>query len=155
MNINLTVDALGNRHPISSYVYGGAYPQDAPTITDSGLTVVRWGGNATSRYNWQFNGDNRGQDWYFESLGDASGTAGERGDTFITTSRGAGAQPMITVPIIDWVAKLGSGRGKLSSGVARTAAELFRGPADPVRDVATHLLEINLLEVRHRASPPR
>jgi hypothetical protein len=53
VNINVTIDALSNRHPISSYVYGGAYPQDAPTITDSGLTVVRWGGNATSRYNWK------------------------------------------------------------------------------------------------------
>jgi len=53
VNINVTVDALSNRHAISSYVYGGAYPQDATTITDSGLSVVRWGGNATSRYNWK------------------------------------------------------------------------------------------------------
>src|SRR5664280_93676 len=52
-NINVTVDALSNRHAISTYVYGGAYPQDSPTITDSGLSVVRWGGNATSRYNWK------------------------------------------------------------------------------------------------------
>ena len=29
VNVNVTLDALTNRHPISSYVYGGAYPQDA------------------------------------------------------------------------------------------------------------------------------
>src|SRR5205823_4112617 len=51
----------------------------------------------------------------FESLGDASSTAGERGDTFITMSKSVGAQSMITVPMIDWVAKLGANRSKLSS----------------------------------------
>ena len=66
VNINVSVDALSNRHPISSYVYGGAYPQDAPTITDSGLSVVRWGGNATSRYNWKLFTYNAANDWYFE-----------------------------------------------------------------------------------------
>jgi len=49
-NVNVTIDALTNRHSISSYVYGGAYPKDASTISDGRLTVVRWGGNATSRY---------------------------------------------------------------------------------------------------------
>ena len=36
-NVNVTIDALTNRHSISTYVYGGAYPKDAPTISDSGL----------------------------------------------------------------------------------------------------------------------
>jgi hypothetical protein len=52
-NVNITIDALTNRHSISTYIYGGAYPKDTPTISDGGLTVVRWGGNATSRYNWK------------------------------------------------------------------------------------------------------
>src|SRR5258708_4697484 len=34
--VHITVDVLSNRHPISPYVYGGAYPKDAATITDSG-----------------------------------------------------------------------------------------------------------------------
>ena len=42
------------------------------------------------RYNWQINADNRGQDWYFESIGDTSAMAGERGDTFITMSKARG-----------------------------------------------------------------
>ena len=40
-NVSVTLDLLTNRHAISPYVYGGAYPQDAATITDSGLTTVR------------------------------------------------------------------------------------------------------------------
>jgi PKD repeat protein len=84
----------------------------------------RYGGNASSRYNWQANGDNRGQDWYFESLGDASAIPGERGDTFVTTSRSGGAQPMLTVPMLDWIAKLGANRGKLASySIAKYGAQ--------------------------------
>jgi hypothetical protein len=42
-------------------------------------------------------------------------TAGERGDTFLANSRAANAQAMLTIPMIDWVAKLASNRGKLAS----------------------------------------
>jgi PKD repeat protein len=41
--------------------------------------------------------------------------AGERGDTFFSMTRGAGAQSLITIPMIGWVAKLGSNRSKLAS----------------------------------------
>src|SRR5262249_31368166 len=75
----------------------------------------RYGGNNTTRYNWQINADNRGQDWYFESIGDTSSVAGERGDTFISTTQAGGAHAMITIPMIDWVAKLGANRAKLAS----------------------------------------
>ena len=68
-SVNVTVDVLSDRHSISPYVYGGSYPKDAPTITDSGLSVVRWGGNATSRYNWQTFTYNAAADWYFEDFG--------------------------------------------------------------------------------------
>src|SRR5712692_3339900 len=67
----------------------------------------RCGGNNTSRYNWELNADNRGSDWYFESLGYASATPGEVGDTFVATGQSAGARPMLTVPMLGWVANLG------------------------------------------------
>ena len=40
-SISVSVDVLSNRHVLSSYVYGGAYPNNAAAITDSGTTVVR------------------------------------------------------------------------------------------------------------------
>src|SRR5437773_12105979 len=61
--VHVTVDVLGGRHAISPYVYGGAYPKDAATITDSGISVVRWGGNATSRSNWKAGTYNAANDW--------------------------------------------------------------------------------------------
>ena len=111
---NLTVDVNANRRAISPNVYGLAYASTAQ-LQDLNVPINRYGGNNTSRYNWQINGDNRGQDWYFESIGDTSSVAGERGNTFISNTRAGGAQAMITVPIIGWVAKVGSNRSKLAS----------------------------------------
>jgi hypothetical protein len=111
--ITIAVDAAANRRTISPNVYGMAWA-DPATLADLNCPVNRQGGNSTSRYNWQINGDNRGQDWYFESIGDASAVAGERGDTFFSNSRAAGAQAMLTIPMVGWVAKLGANRAKLA-----------------------------------------
>src|SRR6266478_3478145 len=109
---SITVDAAANRHAIDPRVYGIAYGTTAQLL-DLNVPLNRYGGNNTSRYNWQLNADNRGQDWYFESIAEPSSVPGERGDTFISNTRAGGAQAMITVPIIGWVAKLGASRGKL------------------------------------------
>lgn len=121
--MSVAVDANANRHTISPTVYGVAYA-GTTILTDLNVTLNRYGGNNTSRYNWQLNADNRGSDWYFESIGDSSSTAGERGDTFISTTRSGGAKPMLTIPMIGYVGKLGSNRVKLSSfSIAKYGAQ--------------------------------
>src|SRR5882724_10113523 len=110
----INVDVNLNRRAINPNVYGIAYATTAQ-LSDLNVPANRYGGNNTSRYNWQLNADNRGQDWYLESIAEPSSVAGERGDTFIANTRAGGAQPLITVPIIGWVAKLGASRGKLAS----------------------------------------
>jgi hypothetical protein len=112
--VTINVNAGANRRPINPYIYGVAYAS-AAQLSDLNCPLHRYGGNNTSRYNWRLNADNRGQDWYFESIGEASAVAGQRGDSFISLSKSAGAQAMMTVPIIGWVAKLGPNRSKLSS----------------------------------------
>jgi hypothetical protein len=103
-NVNVTIDALTNRHSISTYIFGGAYPKDAPTISDGGLTVVRWGGNATSRYNWKTFTYNAANDWYFEDFGYT-----EIGDAdsskYIQDVKAAGSNPLMTMVMLPWVAK--------------------------------------------------
>ena len=123
-NINVTVDALSNRHTISTYVYGGAYPQDTPTITDSGLSVVRWGGNSTSRYNWQLFTYNAANDYYFEDfnyseIGDADSTK------FITDVKNAGSHPLMTMVMLPWVAQSAENgtNGHWSFSVAKYGAQ--------------------------------
>jgi PKD repeat protein len=121
--VTVSVDANGNRHPISPNVYGVAWA-DGTALADLNVPLDRSGGNATSRYNWQQNTDNRAADWYFESIPYASATAGEQGDTFVQTAEGAGAQAMLTIPMVGWVAKAGPSRSKLASfSIAKYGAQ--------------------------------
>ena len=110
----ISVHAAANVHHINPNIYGMAYASTT-ALLDLNIGLNRQGGNNTSRYNWMVNGDNRGADWFFESIGDSSAVAGERGDTFIAQTHAAGAQPLLTIPMIGWVAKLGANRSKLSS----------------------------------------
>jgi hypothetical protein len=126
-DIAISVDVLANRHVLSSYVYGGAYPQDAPTITDSGTTVVRWGGNATSRYNWQAGTYNAANDWYFgdygyTEIGDSSSTQ------FITDVKAAGSDPLMTMVMLGWVAKDVTDGSAYSFSVAKYGAQCAVNP---------------------------
>ena len=110
----ISVHAAANVHHIDPNIYGMAYASTT-ALSDLNIGLNRQGGNNTSRYNWMVNGDNRGADWFFESIGDSSAVAGERGDTFIAQTHAAGAQPLLTIPMMGWVAKLGANRSKLSS----------------------------------------
>ena len=110
----ITIDAAANRHVISPLIYGVAYG-DTQSLKLLNAPLNRMGGNNTTRYNWQLNADNKDFDYYFESIGDPSAVPGERGDSFIASSRAGGAQPMLTVPMLGWVAKLGPNREKLPS----------------------------------------
>jgi hypothetical protein len=119
----VTIDVAAARHPIDPRIYGLAYA-DAAALADLRCPLTRWGGNNTTRYNWQANADNRGSDWYFESVPYGGTAAGAEVDSFVTTARGAGAQPIVTVPTIGWVGKLGAGRTKLASfSIAKYGAQ--------------------------------
>lgn len=112
--VTVTVDVTQNRRDINPLIYGVAYATSAQ-LADLNAPLNRYGGNNTSRYNWELNADNRGHDWYFQSVPESSGTAGKRGDDFIAAARAGNAEPMITVPTIGWIAKLGANRSKLAS----------------------------------------
>jgi hypothetical protein len=112
--VTIAVDADANRHPIDPNIYGVAFAS-AADLAALNCPLNREGGNAETRYNWQANASNRAADWYFESIGETSSTPGEHADTFISDTRSSGAQAMITVPIIGYVARLGPNRGKLAS----------------------------------------
>jgi len=121
--ITISVDAAANRHPINPNIYGVAHATTAD-LNDLNSPLNRNGGNNTTRYNWQLNADNRGNDWYYESIADGSATAGERGDTFVANSRAANAQAMLTIPTIEWVAKVGANRSKLAGfSIAKYGAQ--------------------------------
>jgi Glycoside hydrolase family 44 len=111
--VNVTVDVLADRHFISPFVYGGAFPKDAATITDSGLTAVRWGGNGSSTYNWRLGTDNADNDYYFEDFGFGalSNAADSDSAQFIKDVKTAGGTPLMTMVMMDWVAQSAENSG--------------------------------------------
>jgi hypothetical protein len=110
----VTIDANANRHPISPLIYGTNFAT-AQQLSELHAPLNRRGGNATTRYNWQANASNHASDWYFESLAEESGIAGDDADRFVDESHAGGAEPMITIGMLGWVARLGNNRQRLSS----------------------------------------
>jgi Glycoside hydrolase family 44 len=104
-SVHVTVDVLANRHAISQYVYGVNFPSNTAYVTDSGATFVRWGGNASTRYNWLNFDTNAAADWYFQNR--AMGNAPLYADSkqFVSNIAGVGAAPIMTIGMLPWVAK--------------------------------------------------
>jgi hypothetical protein len=113
-NVTVQIDALASRHAINPLIYGVAFATNATLLRDLNAPLHRSGGNAETRYNWQLNATSHAADWYFESIADGN-TVGGDGDDFIQESKSGGAQAMLTIPIIGWVANLGPGRASLAS----------------------------------------
>ena len=161
-NVSVTLDALTNRHPISSYVYGGAYPQNASTITDSGMSTVRWGGDATSRYNWKLYTYNAANDWYFEDfnyteIGDSDSAQ------YIRDVKTAGGNPLMTMVMLPWVAKSAGWSFSVAKYGAQCASDPYNGDAgDGVEtDCATDITgndpndaDVPLLDQPSSGDPP-
>src|SRR5580693_636249 len=104
----LTVDAAGNPHPINPDVYGIAnYNLDAGFAKEIQVPNIRWGGDGTTRYNWQVDSSNSGFDWYFMGgNGEATATPSASADLMINTYKTASnAHTLLTIPIIPYVNK--------------------------------------------------
>lgn len=130
ISVTVTIDAKAQRHPISPLIYGVAFASKTDLLALD-APVNRMGGNATTSYNWAVNAQNLGNDWYFESYPQQSATPGGEADAFISSSKAGGAQPMITVPLIGWVAKLGPKRSIAPSfSVAKYGAQCGADPYD-------------------------
>ncbi|MBV9181411.1 MAG: cellulase [Acidobacteria bacterium] len=126
----VSVDVSANRHSINSNIYGMNYA-DATDMKNLNLPVNRWGGNSTTRYNWQIDAHSAAADWYFETYSDGSGTASGSADLFVNTTRSAnnGAEPLITIPMMDWLANLGPNRSTLAGfSIAKYGAQTAADP---------------------------
>jgi hypothetical protein len=103
----LSVDAQADQHPISPYLYGMNFADEA-LAADLDLPVRRWGGNSTSRYNWQINVHNTGSDWYFENIPDGNSgplPGGSSTNQFVDQDRRTGTKTILTMPLIGWTPK--------------------------------------------------
>jgi hypothetical protein len=102
--LQVKVDLMRPLGKISPYIYG-----IAGTSTEY-MQALRprlsnWGGNPTSRYNWELgNAFNAGSDWEYRNT-DYGYPAGSVTDQFIEDALAVGADVRITLPMLGWVAK--------------------------------------------------
>jgi uncharacterized protein (TIGR03437 family) len=101
----LSVDAAANRHAISPDIYGiNGYTIAATSMVyDLRLPVTRWGGDATSQFNWQSETSNSGADWYFETGMTSIAGKSVTFEQFHEMNLQGGAKSVGTIPIMGWV----------------------------------------------------
>lgn len=103
----LTVDVGSPTHAINPYIYGmNAYDLSPTTASTANITVARWGGDSTSRYNYQLKTTNSASDYYYENQNGAFGIwpTGYFND-LVSSASAIGVKTLGTVPVLGWVAK--------------------------------------------------
>jgi hypothetical protein len=80
--------------PISPLIYGVNFPPSASYISDLGVTLSRWGGNAVTAYNPNGGFTNAGMDWFFENRVASPPDA----DAWNGWVGGAGSGSLLTIP---------------------------------------------------------
>ena len=102
----LAVNASTGRKPISPNIYGMNYA-DEGLAAELRLPVRRWGGNATSRYNYLNDVSNHGSDYFFENIIEGNSPtlpANSAANQFIDQDRRTGTRTLMTVPVLGYVA---------------------------------------------------
>src|SRR5260370_4575011 len=91
------IDCGAKPTKISPFIYGIA-------ASDEGWSKVRpsvrrWGGNPTSRYNWEGHFNNSAKDWFFENHATAAYSQ------FLADTAAQAALTALTVPLLGWIAQ--------------------------------------------------
>ena len=120
VDVNTPNNPSENPHTISPYVYGmNAYLLDSASEKIANPGILRWGGDDSSRYNYQNGWTNSGSDWYFENgegaaymfpnatggsiLSSSNPTAGTNFTMFFPAANAAGSAALGTMPVQGWV----------------------------------------------------
>ena len=111
----LTVDPTASRHAISPYIYGITWFYNNGNPTDSNfaayakaisLPISRHGGDGTSRYNWNVDATNAGNDFYFlggTTFGPAAAVPSASVDHMISMNTSSGTKQILTIPNIEYI----------------------------------------------------
>jgi hypothetical protein len=111
-NVSVQIDTTQNRRAVNPDIYGVNYeeipPEDVSSFTQ--YPVVRWGGNAATRYNWEANVQNHAADWFYMNLPkeispNETLPHGSRTDRLIDQTLGDGGKMLLQVPTIGWTPK--------------------------------------------------
>jgi len=123
----LAVNAGAGQHAISPYIYGMNFAS-AGLAKQLDLPVDRWGGNATDTYNWKIGSSNTGNDYYYENIPDCFNAPTYTCDDgpkfgyqqFVQKDESVGAQTLMTLPMMGWVAKNGKPNHPFTCGFPKS-----------------------------------
>jgi hypothetical protein len=106
--VNIKIDTTVQQ-PISPWIYGLADSTSGheDQLAWMGATLIRWGGNARTRHNWEINASNAGSDWGFRNIGQGDNVPGSASLLFMQRNERLNALSLLTIPTIGWVAKDG------------------------------------------------
>jgi Glycoside hydrolase family 44 len=106
----LTVDAGNQTHAISPYIYGmNNYTLSSSVAKAANITVDRFGGDATSRYNYLLDVTSSAADYYFENQVGATGQKDtSQFNAQVMSDAAIGAKTIGSVNVLGWVAKDGT-----------------------------------------------
>jgi hypothetical protein len=111
--VSVAVDPTQDAHVISPLIYGMNFATDAQ-IAAGKIPLSRWGGNSTTRYNYQIDVHNTAADWYFENIANCAGSTpcppsnpqdGSSANAFFAQARKDGITVLFTVPTIGFTPK--------------------------------------------------
>ncbi len=101
--VAVQLDLQADRHSINPLIFGVS---GSPDLSQLAYPLVRWGGNSTTRYNWQADVHNTASDWFFMNIPDGNGTASASSvEALVASTLAAGAQPLLTLSTIGWMPK--------------------------------------------------
>ncbi|MEM7585004.1 MAG: glycoside hydrolase family 44 protein [Acidobacteriota bacterium] len=104
--VAVSVDPGADRRAINPEIYGVAFG-DTDRFAEIGYPVRRWGGNSVTRYNWRNAVHNTASDYFFQNIVDEVADPstlphGSSSDAFTDEALAAGAEVIMTAPIIGW-----------------------------------------------------
>ena len=98
--IAVSIDLSADRRAINPAIHGVSGTPDLARIA---YPFVRWGGNSTTRYNWQADVHNTAGDWFFMNIVDGNGTPSASSvEALVASTLAAGSQPLLTLSTIGW-----------------------------------------------------
>jgi hypothetical protein len=103
--ITVSVDLGQDRRAIDPNIYGVNFGDDAQHA-DLRYPLRRFGGNSTTRVNWQVDNHNTAFDYFYQNIadGDGSGLPGNNAfNRFADATRAQGGEALLTVPTIGWL----------------------------------------------------
>jgi hypothetical protein len=138
VDVNTPGTPSENPHTISAYVYGmNGYVLDPASEKIANPGIVRWGGDDTSRYNYQTNMTNSASDYYFENFSGGGGqfpnaTGSTNFTQFVQSTDAAGSAALGTVPVLGFVSNntqyaCGFGQSAFSGQVSYNSANCGDG----------------------------